>query len=235
MVEWGDSFGTVADVEETEGQFDERSVATIRALLAAIKPLPPAPAILFAERGPGVAKTAAALRALGMRRVVTLPLEAARGDSSAVDAPDGLVIKAGSSFSGAAVGRSADQFRIEPMASSPRTEPVATASPLTEPVASADVAAQQLEEAAWEATPIYVASERYGRGLDLGLGYVLLLSPPSTAAGYLHLAGRTGRQGASGTVVTLLSRQQAPRLASFARLLGVKLRRLPDNESGCEA
>jgi hypothetical protein len=231
--------------EEAERQSHERCVAALEAMLKAIRPLPPAPAILFAERGPGVAKTAAALRGLGMRHVVTLPLQSEGGDASSLevarkelscvdaDASVSKVVTAGSMLrEDAAQDASSDQ--PEPVPSSPPLEPLRLA---------ADGATQGLEQAAathgrghatWENTPIYVASERYGRGLDLGLGYVLLLSPPSSAAGYLHLAGRTGRQGAAGTVVTLLSRQQAPRLASFARLLGVGLRRLLDSEKRCE-
>ena len=50
---------------------------------------------------------------------------------------------------------------------------------------------------------VYVGSERWGRGLDLDVKYVFLLGPPSSTAGYAHLAGRTGRRGRDGTAVTI--------------------------------
>ena len=75
--------------------------------------------------------------------------------------------------------------------------------------------------ATWAKTAVYVASERWGRGLDLQLGYVFQLAPPASSASYMHLAGRTGRQGADGVAVTLVTHRQAPRLAAFARDLGV--------------
>ena len=45
-------------------------------------------------------------------------------------------------------------------------------------------------------------------------------------ASYVHMAGRTGRQGAEGTCVTLLEHRQAPRLVAFAEALGVPFRPL---------
>lgn len=173
---------------------DLRATAALREMLTAISPLAPAPAILFADRGFGVAKTAAALRSLGLRNVVTLPSgpeEEVGIDSSPTSPapyPDGH---------GATKGRAMGPGSAE---------------------------------AAWDTVPVFIASERYGRGLDLGLGYVLLPAPPATAAGYLHVAGRTGRQGAPGMVVTLLSRQQAPRLVAFSRLLGFKLQHLSSDK-----
>ena len=73
---------------------------------------------------------------------------------------------------------------------------------------------------------VYVGTERWGRGLDLRLCYVFVLSPPASTASYVHMAGRTGRQGAEGTCVTLLEHRQAPRLVAFAEALGVPFRPL---------
>ena len=42
----------------------------------------------------------------------------------------------------------------------------------------------------------------------------------------VHMAGRTGRQGAEGTCITLLEHRQAPRLVAFAEALGVPFRPL---------
>ena len=78
----------------------------------------------------------------------------------------------------------------------------------------------------WEEAEVYVGTERWGRGLDLRLRYVFVLSPPASTASYVHMAGRTGRQGAEGTCVTLLEHRQAPRLVAFAEALGVPFRPL---------
>jgi len=73
----------------------------------------------------------------------------------------------------------------------------------------------------WQDMPVYVVPDKFGRGLDLpDLVNVILLSPPSSAAGYAHLAGRTGRNGRSGHVVTLVRPREAPRLVAIAELLG---------------
>ncbi len=78
----------------------------------------------------------------------------------------------------------------------------------------------------WEEATIYVSSEKFARGLDLCVGYVFLLSPPATTASYLHLSGRTGRQGACGVALTLVSAQQSPRLAAFSRMLRIPFQRV---------
>jgi superfamily II DNA/RNA helicase len=73
----------------------------------------------------------------------------------------------------------------------------------------------------WADTPVYVGSERWGRGLDLDVDYVFLLAPPASSASYTHLAGRTARKGRRGTAVTLLTPSQAPRVVAFAEALGL--------------
>ncbi len=75
----------------------------------------------------------------------------------------------------------------------------------------------------WTSTPIYVVSEKLGRGLDLPqLGYVLLLQVPSSAAGYTHLAGRTGRNGQKGTAVTFCRPRETPKLVVIGETLGLE-------------
>lgn len=123
--------------------------------------------LVFADKKSSTRRVAESLRARGLRRVRTLPLE---------DAPDG---------------------------------------------APEDGGAAEAAGEGWEGTVVYVGSERWGRGLDLRLRYVFLLSPPANSASYMHMAGRTGRQGAEGTCVTLLEHRQAPRLVAFAQALGV--------------
>ena len=78
---------------------------------------------------------------------------------------------------------------------------------------------------------MYVASEKWGRGLDLQLGYVFMLSPPANSASYLHLSGRTGRLGANGMAVTLMTNQQVPRLVAFAADLGISFEALDSSGS----
>mmetsp|Transcript_37320 Transcript_37320/g.42646 ORF Transcript_37320/g.42646 Transcript_37320/m.42646 type:complete len:615 (+) Transcript_37320:110-1954(+) len=88
------------------------------------------------------------------------------------------------------------------------------------------------EKKDWRSTPIYVIGEKLGRGLDLqGIGYVMLLKVPSSAAGYTHLAGRTGRNGAMGTAITFCQPREAPKLLAIADTLGLSFSNiLPDKE-----
>ncbi len=77
----------------------------------------------------------------------------------------------------------------------------------------------------WRSMPIYIIGERFARGLDLpDVGYVFILSPPSSAAGYAHMAGRTGRCGKAGVAITLVrpKNNEVSRLASIAEALGLK-------------
>lgn len=152
--------------EESDGRRNES--ALIGALWRAMRDLPPAAAIIFATRSMGVRQTTDELRALGLRRVVSLPLE---------DVP--------------------------PESARPET--------------SSDISGGST----WEESTIYVASERYARGLDLRLGYVFMMAPPASSASYMHLVGRTGRQGSEGTAVTLLTHRQVPRLVAFSEDLGI--------------
>jgi len=86
------------------------------------------------------------------------------------------------------------------------------------------------EGSTWHYTPVYVASDRYGRGLDLKLSYVFMLAPPARSASYLHLAGRTGRQGTDGIAVTLATCLQVPRLVAFSSALGIGFEPLHESQ-----
>lgn len=75
----------------------------------------------------------------------------------------------------------------------------------------------------WKSTPVYVVGDKFARGLDLpGIETVVLLAPPSSAAGYTHLAGRTGRNGQTGRVITLVRPREAPKLVTIAERLGLQ-------------
>ena len=76
-------------------------------------------------------------------------------------------------------------------------------------------------EGGWAAAPIFVASERWERGLDLGVAYVFLLAPPANAAACtcMHLAGRTAGALRRRLALTLVTHQQAPLVAAFGERL----------------
>jgi len=68
--------------------------------------------------------------------------------------------------------------------------------------------------------PILVASEDSARGLHLeGVDMVFVLSRPRSPDEYLHLAGRTGRQGASGIVVSIVPFGEAAAIRGWAKQL----------------
>jgi ATP-dependent RNA helicase DeaD len=68
--------------------------------------------------------------------------------------------------------------------------------------------------------PILVASDLGARGLDLpGVDLVVHHSLPDGALPYLHRAGRTGRAGKPGVVVTLLIEQQQARFRKLQETL----------------
>jgi superfamily II DNA/RNA helicase len=73
---------------------------------------------------------------------------------------------------------------------------------------------------------VLVSSFGSARGLDLGgeVECVLLSSLPDAADTYLHLAGRTGRCGRQGRVLTLLAPEERGQLGKITRQLGVSIR-----------
>jgi superfamily II DNA/RNA helicase len=83
------------------------------------------------------------------------------------------------------------------------------------------------ETNSWKHIPVYIIGERFARGLDLPeVGNVILLTPPSSAAGYAHMAGRTGRSGREGTAITLVrpKNNEVQRLSAIAETLGLKFK-----------
>jgi superfamily II DNA/RNA helicase len=77
--------------------------------------------------------------------------------------------------------------------------------------------------AGWESTTVFVVGEKFARGLDLqpGVDYVFLMSPPSSAAAYAHMAGRTGRNGRPGKAVMLVRPKEATKVVAIAGALGL--------------
>ena len=75
----------------------------------------------------------------------------------------------------------------------------------------------------WKNAPIFVVGEKFARGLDVpNVKYAFLAAPPTSAAAYAHLAGRTGRGGNEGNAITLVQgMKEAIRLVSLSNALGV--------------
>ncbi|KAJ1618509.1 hypothetical protein T492DRAFT_849280 [Pavlovales sp. CCMP2436] len=89
-----------------------------------------------------------------------------------------------------------------------------------------DAVAAALADAAVGRSTLLVASGHRARGLDVaGVGLVLVRGTAfSSAAAYVHCAGRTGRAGSSGRAVALISSAQAVAYARAVAVLGLRLR-----------
>ena len=80
-----------------------------------------------------------------------------------------------------------------------------------------------------KACRVLVSTESSARGLDLlGVDCVLLYTLPAAADQYLHLAGRTGRQGRTGSVISLLSPHETGPLGTITRQLGISVKQNAD-------
>jgi superfamily II DNA/RNA helicase len=74
------------------------------------------------------------------------------------------------------------------------------------------------------AARVLVASDLAARGLDLpGVTHVFNLDAPRQSRAYLHRAGRTGRAGAKGVTVTLLSPDELRLVRRYEADLGISL------------
>ncbi len=71
---------------------------------------------------------------------------------------------------------------------------------------------------------IAIATEMGARGLDLpGLTHVVNLEMPTDADHYAHRAGRCGRNGAAGTVLSIVQPEQEFVVSKLTKALGVEL------------
>lgn len=78
---------------------------------------------------------------------------------------------------------------------------------------------------------VLIASDVAARGLDIkGVSHVFNLDAPTESDAYLHRAGRTGRAGASGVCVSLLSGQQQRVVKRYQDELGISLQRIAVRE-----
>lgn len=78
---------------------------------------------------------------------------------------------------------------------------------------------------------ILVTHEDNVRGLHLdGLDAVIVVGRPGSPDEYTHIAGRTGRAGKQGSVLNIVSYEQAAALASWNKMLGVDFLPLDESE-----
>ncbi len=78
---------------------------------------------------------------------------------------------------------------------------------------------------------VLVATDVAARGIDLeGVSHVINFDLPTVAEDYIHRIGRTGRNGATGTAISLVGAQDKVKLSRIERLTGHRIERLNVNE-----
>lgn len=102
---------------------------------------------------------------------------------------------------------------------------------------SADLSQKQRERVLQEMRDgtlrFLVATDVAGRGIDIPeLTHVILYAPPEDHEAYIHRAGRTGRAGAGGTVISLVDIMQKMELGRIAKHYKITMRErvLPSEE-----
>ncbi|MDD4356564.1 MAG: DEAD/DEAH box helicase [Smithellaceae bacterium] len=78
-----------------------------------------------------------------------------------------------------------------------------------------------------------VATDVAARGIDIpDLSHVFQYEPPEDPEAYIHRAGRTGRMGSSGVVISLVAEMEKFKLQGIARYYNIHMeeRPLPDDE-----
>ncbi len=75
--------------------------------------------------------------------------------------------------------------------------------------------------------PVMIASDVAARGLDIpGVSHVFNLDVPTQSKTYLHRVGRTGRAGARGEAITLMTEDEVRLVGRYESELGIVMRRV---------
>lgn len=85
--------------------------------------------------------------------------------------------------------------------------------------------------------PYLVATDVASRGIDIpALSHVFLYEPPEDRESYIHRAGRTGRLGCAGTVISLTDVMEEMELERIARYYHIQLQKIdvPDDDQVAE-
>jgi len=78
---------------------------------------------------------------------------------------------------------------------------------------------------------VLIASDIAARGLDIkGVTHVFNFDVPTLSQAYLHRAGRTGRAGATGIAVTLMTEIEARVVRRYQEELGIEMQRVRTRE-----
>lgn len=74
--------------------------------------------------------------------------------------------------------------------------------------------------------PLLLATDIAARGMDIqGLTHVVHLDMPEKIEQYIHRSGRTGRMGAKGTVISLVTPAEEKTLLKYGKELGIQMMR----------
>ncbi|MFT5040496.1 MAG: ATP-dependent RNA helicase RhlE [Hyphomicrobiaceae bacterium] len=83
--------------------------------------------------------------------------------------------------------------------------------------------------------PVLIATDVAARGLDINtISHVINFDVPHSPEDYIHRAGRTGRAGKTGDVITFVAPDEEDRLRDIQREIGIELERseMPDFDAG---
>ncbi|CAM9105663.1 unnamed protein product, partial [Phaeothamnion confervicola] len=203
-----------AVIREEEDGADGTAASRIGALLDSLRALRPRAPLVFVPPGERVQAVVAALQAEGFSRALALheALGFASGHGSGGSRRTGWALSLHD-------GLAAAFARV----------PVATAAGFVSDGGDATAdgrgvgsSSNSAAAAAAAAAPILVTSAESARGLHFdNVDFVFLLGRPKGPDDYIHLAGRTGRQGRPGAVVSIVTYREARGMSAWEAALRV--------------